>query len=204
MNQSIEFFDKQFRHPPTDAALKLNRFEEQALPYLQGEVLDFGCGMGNLAFAAARRGCQVTALDASPSAIEHIRRRASAEGVPVSAFIADLRDYRIARDYDCVVSIGLLMFFDCLTAYRVLSELQEHVRPGGYAVVNVLIEGTTYLDMFEPMNHCLFAQSEFQERFSGWAVERSEFSDFEAPGKTMKRFSTVIARKPAAGAQHGV
>lgn len=198
MNKSIEFFDEQFRRQATGTRLRLNPFEEQALPYLKGEVLDFGCGIGNLAFAAARRGCQVTALDASPSAIDHIRRRANAEGVPVSASIADLRDYQIARDYDCVVSIGLLMFFDCPTASRVLSELQEHVRPGGYAVVNVLIEGTSYLDMFEPTNHCLFAPSEMQDRFSGWAIERSEFSDFEAPGKTVKRFSTVIARKPYA------
>jgi SAM-dependent methyltransferase len=58
----------------------LNSFEELALPYLKGEVLDLGCGMGNLSFAAARRACKVTALDASPAAIEHIRSRASARG----------------------------------------------------------------------------------------------------------------------------
>jgi tellurite methyltransferase len=111
MKKSIEFFDKQFRHQPTDAALKLNPFEEQALPFLSGEVLDFGCGMGNLAFAAATRGCRVTALDASRAAVDHIRTRAAEESVPVSAALADLRDYQITTDYDCVVSIGLLMFF---------------------------------------------------------------------------------------------
>lgn len=196
MSKSVEFFDRQFRQQPADAVHRLNPFEEQALPFLSGEVLDFGCGMGNLAFAAARRGCRVTALDASPAAVDHIRARAATEGAAVSASLADLRRYKIERDYDCVVSIGLLMFFDCPTAFRVLAELQERVRPGGYAVVNVLIEGTSYLDMFDPESHCLFAASELRDRFVGWSIAQSEFRDFEAPAHTIKRFSTVIARKP--------
>lgn len=197
-NQSIAFFDGQFRRQPRDAALKLNPFEELALPYLSGEVLDLGCGLGNLAFAAAKRGCKVTALDASPAAVEHIRSRAATEGVPVSASLADLRDYTITGEYDCIVSIGLLMFFDCPTAFKVLSELQSHVRPGGIAVINVLVEGTTYLEMFDPSGHCLFAPSEMQSRFAGWHIEHSEFGDFEAPQRTLKRFSTIVARKPVA------
>lgn len=197
-NQSIAFFDEQFRRQPKDGALKLNPFEDLALPYLSGEVLDFGCGLGNLAFAAAKRGCKVTALDASPAAVEHIHSRAAAEGVPVSASLADLRDYPIAGEYDCIVSIGLLMFFDCPTAFKVLSQLQSHVRPGGVAIINVLVEGTTYLEMFDPSGHCLFAPLEMQSRFAGWSIEHSEFSDFEAPQHTLKRFSTIVARKPNA------
>jgi tellurite methyltransferase len=197
MKKSIAFFDDQFRQQPSGDTLKLNPFEEQALAYLSGDVLDFGCGMGNLAFAAAAKGCSVTALDASPAAVDHIRARAAEESVAVRVALADLRDYRIDRDYDCIVCIGLLMFFDCPTAFKVLAQLQEHVRPGGFAVVNVLVQGTTYLDMFEPEDHCLFEPMEILNRFSGWNLVRSEFSDFAAPGETVKRFSTVIARKPS-------
>lgn len=202
-NRSIAFFDEQFRRQPKDVAQKLNPFEELALPYLRGEMLDFGCGLGNLAFAAAGRGCTVTALDASAAAIEHIRARASAERASVSASLADLRDYRLTRQYDSIVSIGLLMFFDCAAAFRVLSALQAHVAPGGVAVINVLVEGTTYLDMFDPNGHCLFAAAELQRRFAGWNIERSELSDFEAPQRTLKRFCTVVARKPVVGGNGG-
>lgn len=195
-NKSIAFFDEQFRRQLTDVTAKLNPFEEVAIPYLRGDVLDFGCGLGNLAFAAAERGCKVTALDASPAAIEHIRLRAEAEHSPVSASVADLRDYSISGEYDCVVCIGLLMFFDCTAAFRVLSQLQSHVRPGGVAVINVLVEGTTYIEMFEPSSHCLFVRSEMLNRFKGWRIEHSEFSDFDAPQATLKRFSTIVARKP--------
>ena len=197
MNHSITFFDQQFSQGATPQALALNPFERLALPYLQGEVLDFGSGMGNLAFAAARQGCRVTALDASQAAVAHMQQRAAAEALPVWAELADLRQYRIDADYDGIVSIGLLMFFDCPTARKVLGELQRRVRPGGYAAVNVLIEGTTYMDMFEPAEHCLFTATELQQHFAGWNIVQNEVSEFEAPGNTVKRFATVIARKPA-------
>jgi tellurite methyltransferase len=165
------------------------------LPFLRGEVLDLGCGMGNLCFEAAARGCQVTALDGSAAAIEHVHARAAAEGAAVSARLADLRSHALTGDYDCVVCIGLLMFFDCPTAMRVLSALQARVRPGGVAAINVLIEGTTYLEMFDPSGHCLFTREMLERCFAGWRLERVEVSEFEAPHDTLKRFLTLIARK---------
>jgi tellurite methyltransferase len=197
-NHSIAFFDRQFRTQPKKAALLLNPFEQMALPFLHGEVLDFGCGMGNLAFEAARRGCKVLALDGSPAAIEHIQARARDESLPVSAAIADLRHYAINGSYDCIVSIGLLMFFNCAAAARVLQELQSHVRPGGVAVINVLIEGTTYFGMFDPTGYCLFDVESLQQRFIGWEIQRVDVNEFDAPNGTIKRFCTLIARRPQA------
>ena len=196
MDHSIAFFDEQFRRRHDGAALQLNPFEALALPYLHGDVLDFGCGLGNLAFAAAARGCTVEALDASPAAIGHVRERAAAEGLPVAASLADLRHHPLGRDYDAVVAIGLLMFFDCPTALRVLADLQSHVRPGGVVVVNVLVEGTTYLEMFAPGESCLLAPAELLRRFDGWTVLQVEHAEFDAPQGTVKRFCTVVARRP--------
>lgn len=195
-NPSIEFFDRQFKAQSAAMTFKLNPFEELVLPYLHGKVLDYGCGMGNLSFVAAKQGCSVTALDASAAAISHIQNRAKSEALPVSAKLADLRCYEIPAEFDCVVSIGLLMFFDCPTAFRVLQHLQEHIRPGGIAAVNVLIEGTTYLDMFDPSAFCLFPPMELEERFSDWKILQTSFQNFDAPNDTLKCFSTVVARKP--------
>jgi tellurite methyltransferase len=195
-NSSIAFFDNQFQQQVRDQDFKLNPFELTALPHLRGHVLDFGCGMGNLAIAAAKRGCSVLALDASRSAISHLRQRALDEALAVQAIEADLRHHEIGEEFDCVVSIGLLMFFDCATAERVLAMLQSRVRPGGIAVINVLIEGTTYLDMFQPGNYCLFSRSEMEDRFAGWNIIHSDFRNFDAPGETIKSFVTLIAQKP--------
>ena len=195
-NSSIAIFDTQFQQQVRDQDFKLNPFELAALPHLQGRVLDFGCGLGNLAIAAAARGCSVLAIDGSESAIRHLHQRAAAASLPVEAVEADLRNYPITEDFDCMVSIGLLMFFDCATADRVLSMLQARVRPGGIAVVNVLIEGTTWLDMFGQDACCLFPRDEMAHRFAGWKIIHSEFHDFDTPDNRIKSFVTLIARKP--------
>ena len=79
---------------------------------------------------------------------------------------------------------------------RVLTMLQDRVRPGGIAVINVLIEGTTWLDMFGTENCCLFARDELAGRFAGWEILHAEFRDFDAPQQTVKSFVTLIACKP--------
>lgn len=195
-NTSIQFFDTQFQQQVRGAGLPLNPFEQTALPYLQGRVLDYGCGMGNLAVAAAQRGCSVLALDASHTAIEHLRRVAAEQSLPIEVVEADLRSFELAGEFDAVVSIGLLMFFDCATAFRQLQSLQSHLRAGGVAVVNVLVEGTTYLDLFDPESHCLFSREEMHSRFSGWEILHAGFQEFPAPKEQLKAFVTLVARKP--------
>lgn len=199
-NSSVEFFDTQFRRQLRDGELALNPFERTALPHLHGRVLDFGCGLGNLAVAAARQGCTVVALDASPAAIAHLQRVAAAEALAIEAAATDLRDHAPDGPFDTVVAIGLLMFFDCATAQRQLGRLQACVRPGGAAVVNVLVEGTTYLDMFDGQGHCLFAGDALRQSFAGWDILLDEHQDFDAPRDSRKCFATLIARKPPATA----
>ena len=65
-----------------------------------------------------------------------------------------------------------------------------------YHVVNVLIEGTTYLDMFDPNEYYLFSENELPEFFAAWKVEDQNFESFPAPHETGKRFCTLVARRP--------
>ena len=109
-SHSVRYFDAQFRRQVAAGENSLNPFEAAALPHLQGKVLDFGCGLGNLALMAARRGCSVLALDASPAAIQHLRQAAALEALPIRVAQADLANYDLAEDFDAIVCIGLLMF----------------------------------------------------------------------------------------------
>jgi tellurite methyltransferase len=138
----------------------------------------------------------VVALDGSHAAIEHVRSVARREGLRIQADEADLRAYDVKQDFDTVICIGLLMFFDCPTAFHQLAGLQAHVRPGGMLVVNVLTEGTTYMDMFSPEGHCLFKPGDLRERFEGWELLSYVNQEFGAPRNTVKAFETAIARRP--------
>lgn len=189
-----DFFERQFRNQVAASDYALNPFEQAALPFLFGDVLDLGCGLGNLAMAAAGNGCRVTALDASPTAVADLNRRAHERNLAVEARTADLRGYRGTIRYDCVVSIGLLMFFSPDDARRSLAGLPEMVRPGGIAVVNVLIEGTTFMDMFDPSAHYLFSEEELRAAFAGWEMAYAQVDTFPARENSIKRFYTLIAR----------
>lgn len=197
LGSSVAFFDTQFRRQLQQGELALNPFERQALALARGRTLDYGCGLGNFALAAARQGCDVLALDASPAAIAHLRDVAQHDALALEAREADLSRYAPEGEYDTVVCIGLLMFFDCAAAREQLQRLQRCVRPGGTIVVNVLVEGTTYMDMFDPAAHCLFRRDELRERFQGWEILEEAQQDFPAPAATVKSFVTLVARRPA-------
>ncbi|MHB1590152.1 MAG: SAM-dependent methyltransferase [Sulfuricella sp.] len=194
-NHSVSFFDNQFQKQVSEQSFAINPFEEAALPHLTGSVLDLGCGLGNLAVEAARLGASVVAVDASPTAVAHIQRVADQEKLALQGIQADLSNYRIDGQYDTIVAIGLLMFFDRERALELLEEIRQHVKPGGCAVINVLTEGTTFLGMFQPGHYTLFGREELAQRFAGWRVLAHSVQTFPAPDNTEKVFATIVARK---------
>jgi tellurite methyltransferase len=195
--RAVEYFGAQFERQIAAGDYKLNPFEERALPFLSGKVLDLGCGLGNLAMAAAARGAHVTAFDACESAVEDLAERALASGLDVWVRTVDLKGWRPEESYDAVACIGLLMFFAREEALAGLAAVRDAVRPGGVAVVNALIAGTTFLAMFDPGEYYLFEPGEIAAPFAGWQVLHDSVEDFPAPGEKLKRFRTFIARRPA-------
>ncbi|MCP5277458.1 MAG: class I SAM-dependent methyltransferase [Thiobacillus sp.] len=193
---AVRFFDTQFQRQVAGGEFDLNPFERLALPYLEGEVLDLGCGLGNLALEAARAGCRVTALDGSPAGIAYLREMAMGAGLELVVHEADLAHYRLDREYDTIVAIGLLMFFPQARAEAMLADIIAHVRPGGVVALNVLTQGTSFLGMFEPGHYHLFPQGGLEDALGGWDMLAVSRHRFPALRDTCKDFDTVIARRP--------
>ena len=196
MNRSVDFFDAQFRKQVAQRDFALNPFEAAVLAAVRGRVLDLGCGLGNLAIAAARLGAQVVAVDASATAIVRIVDVSRAGNLGITAVIADVAHDHIVGEYDTIVAIGLLMFMPREAALHLLATLRRHVVSGGHLVINVLVEGTTYMDMFDLRAYTLFGRHEIEKQLAGWTIELFRHDSFDAPGGTKKEFSTVVARKP--------
>ena len=194
-NHTVSFFETQFQKQVRDNEFALNPFEQLALQYLEGDILDLGAGLGNLCLEAGRLGHNVLAVEASPTAVTRINTEAQNERLAVKAIQEDIEDWDIDGSFDTIIAIGLLMFFQRESALRQLNNIQGHVKPGGIAIVNTLIAGTTFMGMFDPDKYYLFARGELEQQFAGWTILESVYQSFPAPEGTVKEFSTVIARK---------
>jgi len=93
-------------------------------------VVDVAAGSGNTAIAAARRGCEVVAVDYVPALLERGRRRAAAEGLAVDFREGDAEKIPLADgSFDVATStFGVMFTADHAKAAR---ELIRVVRKGG-------------------------------------------------------------------------
>ena len=115
-------------HPTT--RLCLEWLERNVTPGCS--ILDYGCGSGILAIAAARLGAgKVAGVDIDPQAVE--AARANAERNAVTAQFADSAK-PVAGEYDVVVANILS------NPLRVLAPaICAHVRPGGYLALSGIL-----------------------------------------------------------------
>ncbi|MFJ4650556.1 class I SAM-dependent methyltransferase [Nocardia sp. NPDC088792] len=75
---------------------------------ITGDVLDAGCGTGELALLLARHGHAVTGVDLSAVAIEQARAKATEDGLPIEFVVGDALTLPGYRDrFDTVVDCGL-------------------------------------------------------------------------------------------------
>jgi ubiquinone/menaquinone biosynthesis C-methylase UbiE len=93
-------------------------------------VLDVAAGNGNCAIAAARRWCDVTAVDFVPALIEEGRLRSEADRLPITWKEGDAEALPLEdSSFDVVLSSYGVMFAPNQT--RAASELVRVCRPGG-------------------------------------------------------------------------
>jgi SAM-dependent methyltransferase len=128
--QTLASFDFQWKELPTGGALASDRwFDENVAGIIAEEllclspdwfagrsVLDAGCGSGRWTIGLLRLGARVTAVDASPHALERCRESVESLCTPEEAARLTLREVDLlrlpddltSRRFDCVFSFGVL------------------------------------------------------------------------------------------------
>ena len=74
--------------------------------------------------------------------------------------------------------------------------IRRAVRPRCVSAFNVPVEGTTHMQMFDPGAHCLLPPKYRREKIIDWRLVLGRIVDLPAPDGKLKRFATVIARRP--------
>lgn len=98
------------------------------------QLLDVGCGAGQLTLPAARRGIQVTGLDLATNLVQQARTKAAAEGLTIQVDEGDAEDLPYPdASFDVVMSLIGSMFAP--RPELVASEMSRVCRPGGNIIM---------------------------------------------------------------------
>jgi SAM-dependent methyltransferase len=101
------------------------------------DVLDVGCGDGDLAIELWRRGATVTGIDASPEMVEAAMARAKRNGADISFMVGEAVSIPFdPKRFDVVVAVTILCFVE--NAAPVFREIGRVLRPGGVLVIGEL------------------------------------------------------------------
>ena len=102
-------------------------------------ALDFGCGVGRLTLALARRVASVTGCDVAPDMVAEARRNAAILGVANSEFVASL-DALADRRFDLVCSLIVFQHIPVREGLATLTRLLRLLAPGGVAAIHFTLQ----------------------------------------------------------------
>lgn len=120
-----------------------------------GPVLDIGAGTGRVALDLARRGHDVTALDADPDLAHELASRARRRGLHVKTAAGDARSFELGQEF--ALAIAPMQVVQLLGGSQgrgsALACIRRHLRPGALfaAALADPFDGVPDSDMVPPM-----------------------------------------------------
>jgi SAM-dependent methyltransferase len=107
-------------------------------------IFEPACGTGRLLFRLGKAGYEVAGLDLNPRAIEYCNRRLERHGLPASAWVGDMADFRLRRRVDAAFNMinSFRHLPDETSARRHLTMTAQALRSGGLYVLGLHLTPT--------------------------------------------------------------
>ncbi len=157
----------------------------------QGQALDLACGRGGNALLMAAQGLAVTAWDYAEAAIEDLRERASARGLPIRAEVRDVCAEPPPPDTFDVIVVSYFLERGLAPA------LAEALRPGGLLFYETFVREA--VGSGGPTNPDFrLAPNELLQLFAGLRViDYREHARFGDTTQGQRDIATLVAMRPA-------
>ena len=114
------------------------------------DVVDLGCGTGDVAVALSLAGYHVTAIDRSPAMLDRAKRHAQIHGVHVNWIEHDLTTWNAPQSADLILSLydTLNYIVEPAALQRTFHTIAQTLRPNGIVVfdLNTPLEYATWIE----------------------------------------------------------
>lgn len=163
------------------------------------QVLDVGCGEGRNSIFMAKLGNTVDAFDISENGIEKAKKIAGKMGVQVNFFCCDLEKFVFEKEYDVILSHGVLHLPYKDVRDKFITKMQENTKIGGYNVIGIFTNRLPATPDNAPYTHGLFDVSELPKKYKDWEIihhHEGTFTDSH-PGDIHHEhaFERIIAKR---------
>ena len=189
-NKDVSTFQK---GPTTDIAEYYGIFKSSSV------VLDIGCGEGRNSIFLSEQGHIVDAFDISEVGIEKAKYIANNKNVPVNFFVQDLGKFEFSKDYDIILSHGVLHLPEKVVRDHFIRKVQNHTKIGGYNVIGIFTNKLPATSDNAPFTKSLFDVGELPEKYNGWEIthhHEGTFKDTHPGGIHHEHaYERIIARK---------
>lgn len=150
---------------------------------ISGDVLDIGCGTGDLAVKLARRGMNVVGVDFSAVAIKKARARAVTEGVSATFIEGDISV--INDTFDAIFCKLVYAFISDKELF--LKEVKARLKEGGVFVLITPILNTHNKDTEKKPGICA-TEEDIKTLMKVFPATKEYHTDYGEEGRIIKTF----------------
>ena len=164
-------------------------------------ILDVGCGEGRNAIFLAGLGHHADGFDLSQAGAAKAQAIADARGVDARFWAKDLAAFEFERDYDVILSHGVLHLTEKHVRDLFLRRAQEHTAPGGLHYIGIFTNRLPAAPDMASVTKSLFDVGELPAMYrdQGWDILHHFEGTFrdKHPGSPRHRhaYERVVARK---------
>lgn len=175
------FWEKSYKDEKLSAFGKPSKEVEELTAKLSkgSSILDIACGDGRHAVFLAQNGFQVDAFDISHNGIDKLKRIATENDIKLNAWVEDVRNFKFIKEYDVIISHGLFQFIKKDLREKVISDMKEHTKTGGYNILAVFTNTLELPEDLAPHMIGVFKEGEIREYYKDWIIEDFQSYVFE-------------------------
>ena len=179
--------------PTGDVSEFYSNFNDHSL------ILDVGCGEGRNSIFLAEKGHKVDAFDISEAGINKAINIAKLKNVDVNFWSQDLTEYEFTKEYDVILSHGVLHLPEREARNMFIERVKHHTKAGGYNIIGIFTNRLPATPDNAPFTKSLFDVGELPDMYSDWEIVshlEGIFTD-EHPGGIHHEhaYERIIARK---------